>query len=70
MAGNLLKRLDTCLSNEFSQGISPVFKDVHVIDLNFETLNASFFENQIHVLQADRPFPFSLFFLLLIIIAI
>lgn len=27
MAGNLLKRLDTCLSNEFSKGISPTPKD-------------------------------------------
>lgn len=25
IAGNLLKRLETCLSNEFSEGISPAF---------------------------------------------
>lgn len=42
--------------------ISTLKQDANVIDLNFGTLIASFFENQIHVLQADRPFPFSLFF--------
>lgn len=43
-AGNLLRRLETCLSNEFSQAISPAFEawillilfNIHLCSLDFE----------------------------------